>query len=369
LKKKESNRHEKNKLERNGPKMKIAQRELSQKVRQLKNVVPPRNSGSNQGILLKNNLLMANNLELGMTAALDAGTQEEFVLPPKAIDMIEWLPDGMTDIHNAGETVIIESACGKACFQTFPVSEFNEINIKEEKTGAFACGGDTAGAIGKVMYACAADNIKPALNGVFLDCDGERLNIVACDGYRLAWNQIQYPEKFTAAIPKASLQKALSIGSNSDFSLCLGDKNNAVIKSGDYAVYTRLLGGHYIDYRQMFKEYPIKVIAGRSELLDSLSRSLICMDDKYNTPVILAVSGKTMHIGMKTSISDFSETVKLENPAPGEFEIAFNPRYLADTLRAFDEETLEFHYSMPTEPVIVCGENMKALVLPVRLKS
>lgn len=350
--------------------MKIDQKELSQKVRQLKNVVPPRNMTLNQGILFKNNMLMANNFELGVTAMLDVNTREEFVLPPKAIDMIEWLPDGIISIQNAGNAIIIESSCGKICFQTFPVSEFNEINTSEKTTETFVCDGDeTVKAIEKILYACSTNGNKPVMGGVLFECDGEHLNFVACDGYRLAWSQIPYPDKFTAIIPKTSLQKAFSIGFKGDMSLYMGGKNNAVIKSGDYTVYTRLLTGEFINYRQMFKEYPVKIIVERAELIYSLTRSLICMDDRFHSPVILEGSGDALNISMKTSISDFNETVWLQRPVTESFKAAFNPRYLIDTLKSFDEEVMDIHYSTPAEPLIIYGNKMKALVLPVRLNN
>jgi DNA polymerase-3 subunit beta len=353
--------------------MKIEQHEIARKLKQMKSVVPSKATlPSFEGILFSQNTLTANNLELAMTATLPIESAEEFILPKKAIEMIENLPDGEIYIHADGEKITIKSTAGTSCFQTVSVKDFPAVNKGEEAIATiFLDGEEIIRTVNQVLYAVQPSPTKPIMSGVYFEADGEYLNIVGCDGYRLAWNQLQYPEKFTAIIPKASLQKVFSIGFHGDLILRLNGEKNAVIQSGDYTCYTRLLEGQYINYRDMFnKEYPLKTAVCREALLNCVKRALICAGDKIAAPVVLRGNERTLTVSTQSEISDFSETIEIQGVIPEEmnFKIGFNGHYLSETLKAFAEETVELHYSTPLEAVRIYGEKMKALCLPVRLK-
>ena len=349
--------------------MKIEQKEISKKLKQLKDIIPPRETTQNQGILFKNNELVANNLELGLSAKLDVESSEEFIIPPKAINMISSLTDEVIDVRLDKNKIIIKSNSGTSRFQTFPVDNFPMINSENEGEETFVCDSEEfAEAIGRVMYACSVHSTKPTMTGVLLEGDGKYLNLVACGGYRLAWNQIECSEKFSAIIPKTSLQKVLSIGFKNEMRLHTSGNRKAVIKSGDYTAYTGLLEGEYIKYRTMFKDNGIKTTVERTELIASLNRALICIDNKASNPIVVEVKGDVMNISLNTSESNFNENIYINGEVEN-IKIGFNPRFMIDVLKSFSEETLDLYFGTALEPLIVQGKTMKALLLPVRLRN
>jgi DNA polymerase-3 subunit beta len=53
-------------------------------------------------------------------------------------------------------------------------------------------------------------------------------------------------------------------------------------------------------------------------------------------------------------------------------EIAFNPRYLIDALRAVDEDKLTIKFTTPLSPCIIRSmetDSFKYLILPLRIRS
>ncbi|MDR2558888.1 MAG: hypothetical protein LBC86_05005 [Oscillospiraceae bacterium] len=236
--------------------MKIQQSEIAKKLKQLKSLISAKSS-INQGVLFKKNMLMANNFELGVTIAIDAdaAADEIFVIPPKAIDMIESLPNEIIDIRfmsdKAGEKIIVKSENGSSKFQTIPAADFQEVKGFDEGDKPFVCDAvEIEDALARIMYACAVADNKEVFKGVLLEGDGENLNIVACDGVRVAWNRIKYAGEISVVVPKESLVKAFSLGLKDDVTLDFNG-NNAIIKSGDYTVYTRLYNGEFINYRKL----------------------------------------------------------------------------------------------------------------------
>lgn len=351
----------------------IAKSEIAKELKKLKSLTPAKKADEVNGVLFKNNMLMANNLEITATAKLDVETDEAFVIPMKAIELIENLPAGEIKITEKGSRLYIESKSGKSSFSTFPVSDFPLFDIVDltERQATFGYDSEAvAEAINKVLYACGVNSARPVMNGILLRSDGKNLNIVACDGYRLAWNQIAYSGNIDAVIPKSTIQKVLSLGLQGNIELYTIDDKKAAFKTEKYTVYTRLLEGQYINYENMFKEegYDTKASVKRVELLESVARSLICANSNGIPKTILeSTEGGNLAITLKDTIADFREEVEVFSDIANPIKIGFNPRFLIDCLKSSDEDNIDVYYKNSDKALILLDGGLKQLVLPVRM--
>ena len=348
----------------------VEQKDFSTKLRQLKNVVPIKTITEIKGVLFKDNMLQANNSELALTAKIDIDSSEEFIIPEKAIELIEKLPDGVIDIHLVKDKVIVNSEYGTSRFATAPVSEFQQIDTSGEKAKAFEYNAkDIVEAIRKVIYAINPNN-QQAFSGLLLQSDGEYLNFVGCDGNRLVWNKVKFKGSISAIIPKSTIEKILTLTINSNIDIYTIGNKNAIINSDEYTIYTRLISGKYMDYKSHFeKEYEFKAAVNRLELLDCLNRALICTDSVNKSPTVISVSNGKINIEIKTGSSEFKESVKFTGNLPDDMKIGINAKYLVDALRNFDSESVEIHYNTPVTAIRLCKDDLKALVLPIRLSA
>ena len=91
--------------------MKIQKMELATKLNQIKGVVPKKTTMPIlQGILVKEGYLIANNLEMTVKAKLEGTEGECFIIPERAFDLINNLPDGEVDISvSNGNTMTIRA--------------------------------------------------------------------------------------------------------------------------------------------------------------------------------------------------------------------------------------------------------------------
>ena len=91
--------------------MKIQKTELAAKLNQIKGVVPKKTTMPIlQGILVKEGYLIANNLEMTVKAKLEGTEDECFIIPERAFDLINNLPDGEIDITiSGGNTMTIKA--------------------------------------------------------------------------------------------------------------------------------------------------------------------------------------------------------------------------------------------------------------------
>lgn len=351
----------------------IEKSEIAKELKKLKSLTPSNKTDEVNGVLFKDNMLVANNFEMTATAKLPVETNEAFVIPMKAIELIENSPSSKIEITEKNNRLCVKSKCGKSTFATFGIDKFPPCDIADlsEQIAAFAYDGETvADAISKVLYACGVNAARPVMNGILLQSNGETLDIVACDGYRLAWNQIPYTGNIKAVIPKGTIQKILSFGLNGSIKLYAIDNKKAAFKTEKYTLYTQLLEGDYINFTTFFKEdgYNTKATVKRTELLESVARSVICANEKYATKMILeSTEDGKLSVSLKNEIADFRETITVYNDFNASVKSAFNPRYLIECLKASDEDNIDILYKNSEKGIILLDGELKQLVLPMRM--
>ena len=82
--------------------MKIQKTELAQKLNKIKGVVPKKTTQAVlQGILVKDGYLIANNMEMTVKAKIEGTEGKSFIIPERAFDLINNLPDGDMEISAA----------------------------------------------------------------------------------------------------------------------------------------------------------------------------------------------------------------------------------------------------------------------------
>jgi DNA polymerase III sliding clamp (beta) subunit (PCNA family) len=323
-----------------------------------------------EGILFRNNRLTAYNLEYGITAELDVETDETFILPERAVEMIEALPDGVVDITADDNNMIsIQIGSIKNRFSSEPACDFPEIPHIDGAGGRFELPWEELEkAISSVCYVVPVKSQRRALLGVLFDAGAEWLNIVACDGYRMAWSRQRMGAEFEFIIPRDCIQKLLSIGLKESIEITF-NKNHAIFKTPEYTVFTRLIEEKFLKYETALPPPINTTVINRDIFMECTRRALICQDKTQKPYATLRFGGREMEIAMKSGVSDYSETIRLEKELPNAIELGVNAAYLFDALRNFPAETMTVGLSSPTQPITLTDGDFKAMVLPVRISK
>lgn len=352
--------------------MRIEKSELAQKIGKLKNVVPKRTTMPVlQGILVKDGYLIANNMELAVKAKIDGIEDEPFIIPAKAFDLISNLPDGMMEIvpENKGGTftITIKAEKIKNKYQTMNPSEFVLPNMEAEGGGAFTIRSEALlTSMRRVSYAIPAKGTNQTMCTLCLQAASGNLNFVGLDGHVLAWDRVDFEGEFELLIPKATVDRILSIGIFGDVSI-RHNANGAIFSTNDYEIYTRIAEGEYYKYSAMFKDLPLHTVVTKSDLLDAMVRAKMCTDER--SPARFTLSGNDLSISIKDASTDYHETVELQEEITQELTIGFDARLVIETLKAFDCDNVAVNLETPRMPMIIEAEDsdFRAMVLPVNI--
>lgn len=348
--------------------MKIQKTDLTQKLNKIKGVVPKKTTMPVlQGILVRDGYLIANNMEMTIKAKIEGTEREFFIIPDRAFDLINNLPDGEMEISAAaGNIITIKADKIKNKYQTpdpaqFPATasqnEGRELRIKAETL---------LESMKRVSYAVPAQNTNKVMTAMCLQATGGQLNFAGLDGHVLAWDKIDYDGEFELLIPKNTVDKMKSLGLSGEVQI-RHNKTGAVFITEDFEIYTRLIEGEYFKYQTLFKELPLHTVVSRIALLDAMTRAKMCTGERC--PVRFELDGGSLSLSIKDKTTDYHETIELQEDIAEALTIGFDARLVLETLKAFDCENVGLSFGGPKMPMIVEAEDsdFKTIVLPVAI--
>ena len=348
--------------------MKIQKTDLAQKLNKIKGVVPKKTTMPVlQGVLVRDGYLIANNMEMTVKAKIEGIEGESFIIPERAFDLINNLPDGEMEISvAAGNIITIKADKIKNKYQTLDPAQFpatasqdngSELRIKAEML---------LESMKRVSYAVPAQNTNTVMTAMCLQAAGGQLNFAGLDGHVLAWDKIGYDGEFELLIPKNTVDKMKSLGLSGEVQI-RHNKTGAVFITEDFEIYTRLIEGEYFKYQTLFKELPLHTVVSRIALLDAMTRAKMCTEERC--PVRFEMDGGALSLSIKDNTTDYHETIELQEDIAETLTIGFDARLVLETLKAFDCENVGLSFGGPKKPMILEAEDsdFKTIVLPVAI--
>ena len=156
-------------------------------------------------------------------------------------------------------------------------------------------------------------------------------------------------------------------------------RKNIVFEIGDIVFFSRLIEGEYIDYDRIIRpEQKIKVEVSKEKIMRALERAALITEEKIagsvRSHVKLNIEGENIQISAVSTNGSSYEEIPVVHEGE-DILIAFNNRYLMDSIRACDTEKVLLSLSTPltsmnVEPV--GGETDMSelyMLLPVRMKD
>lgn len=349
--------------------MKIQKIELATKLNKIKGVVPKKTTMPIlQGVLVKEGCLIANNMEMTVKAKIEGIEDECFIIPERAFDLINNLPDGEIDISVTEKNYIILKADKiKNKYQTMDSEQFPIVSTQGEETEFTIKAETLLDSMKRVSYAVPAQGNNAIMSSMCLQATGGQLNFIGLDGHVLAWDRVDYDGEFELLIPKNTVDKLKSLGLSGDVRI-RHNETGAMFITDDFEISTRLVAGKYFKYRNMFNELPLHTVVAREKLLDAMIRAKMCTEERC--PVRFKLKDNQLNLNIKDNITDYHETIDLQEKISEPLTIGFDARLVLETLKAFDCENVGISFGGPKMPMIVEAEDsdFKTIVLPVAIK-
>ena len=238
--------------------------------------------------------------------------------------------------------------------------------------------------LSQVDHAIAKKDINPALMGARFDIEDNMLYIVASDAVRLALRKepLQFDEMGFIVPEKTVLEltRNLSDSDDEEISIII-DRNQICFFKEDYAIFSRLLDGKFVDYKKLAESNSNREITVNTrEFASSLERSLLFINEKFKNPVVCEIDDENncIHLSCRTGLGEFDEEISVtkakvndEITEKKKFSIAFNPRFMIDALKNSNCDEVKLEFLSELAPIKIMppeGKDVLFVVVPVRLK-
>jgi len=341
-----------------------------------------------EGILIQTNdkevKLTTYDLEIGIEYIIEAQVEEEGATVVNAImfsEIIRKLPDTEIKIYiNDKNLLVIECEGSLYKLATMNPNEFPELpQISVENTIELEQNA-LKEMIRKTIFAVSTEENRPIFTGCLFEVVDNKLNLVAVDGFRLAWKSKYLQTKtnnFSAVIPGRTLNEINKIMLDSFENIKIGiAKNQALFEMENCKIVTRLLDGEFLNYSNVIPSmWDTRIRVTKSnmqncfERISLISSSSIEKEKKY--PVKVSIDIGKVIISCTNQTGDAKEEMYVSTEGKN-LEAGFNPKYFLDAFRAIDDEEVFIDFGTSISPCIirpVDDGDYIYMILPIRMKE
>ena len=219
--------------------------------------------------------------------------------------------------------------------------------------------------INETAFACSDKETKPALTGVNLAAENNKLRVVATDSYRLATKTIDLDNSisFNITIPAKYLSEVYhSLSNEKEITISI-DRQKISFLFNDTIIETRLIDDEYPDTTRLIpNDFARKLVVSSKKLLNALERSSFIKADGKNI-VKLDINSDRIHLttSNQEGFSSFDEIDVIEfNAEP--LEISCHGIYLHDAIKAINSDEINILFNDDTKPFIVKKDEDDSLI-------
>jgi DNA polymerase-3 subunit beta len=331
--------------------------------------------------------LTTTNLDLGIRCRIKADVSEPggLTLPVRKLaTIIRELPQNEIFIEtNENNQAKITSGGSNFKIMGISTEEFPPLPTFENRHVFELPQTEIVSMLKSVSYGQSSDENRYILNGVYFNFADEKLTLVATDGRRLALTaldtEISEDNAGSLILPAktvAELERLMGKGDKvkiafndrqAAFEISIDDSSDTGLVDHLYLV-SKIVEGNYPNYRQVIpKETEHRVKIERELMLECVHRAALVTSDKSNS-VKLKVSKNLLEIsGSSAEYGESHESMAIAYDGP-EVQVAFNPQFLIEPLKALTKDEVFFEFKDELSPgLFKTLDNFICVVMPLRL--
>ena len=341
-----------------------------------------------EGILIQTNdnevKFTTYDLEIGIEYIINCQVQEQGATVVNAImfsEIIRRLPDSEIKITlDEKNLLVIECEGSLYKLATMNPEEFPELPQISIENSIEMEQNSLKDMIRKSIFAVSTEENRPIFTGCLFEIKNNKLNVVAVDGFRLAWKSKFLQNKindFSAVIPGRTLNEINKIILDSYDTIKIGvAKNQALFEMENCKIVTRLLDGEFLNYASVIPEnWETRIRVDKNaiqncfERISLISSSSIEKEKKYPVKVTIDIGKVTISCTNQTGDAKEEMYVTTEGQ---NLEAGFNPKYFLDALRAIDDQEIFINFGTSISPCIIKPVeegDYTYMILPIRMKE
>lgn len=227
-------------------------------------------------------------------------------------------------------------------------------------------------ALSQTIESSSISETRPELNGVFIGSSEKMISIAATDSFRLAERllDIKDGQNKSIIIPRTTVLeiiRILDLKEQENLILTVSD-NQVFILGSDFELISRLIDGHYPEYKKIIPEKYITTVTLNKKELEKNIRMASIFSSSISD-IKISVDEHSLKVSAKNSdrgeINSKIDTVIKGSP----FEILINYNYILDGIKIIKDDNVLIEFTGQGSPLVIKGEKDKSItyvIMPLR---
>ena len=329
----------------------------------------------------KNNNIQLTATDLEMQISLNieskfSGELSTTISAKKLLDICRSLSEAI-DIDMISNDSRITVKAGKSRFnlQTLPAADYPIMTkVTDNNTQIQISQIALKKLLKQVEFAMAQQDIRYYLNGLLIEVNENKLNIVGTDGHRLSFTSTilnKSYEKTEVILPRKTVIELIKLLNDSE------EEVNIEINAGqvnftfsDIKLISKVIDGKFPDYHRVIPVgHQNTFSVNRLTVLTAMQRASILSNEKYRGIRMVLSNNNLKLISTNTEQEEAEEELEIDYIKDA-LDIGFNVTYLIDVLNNVNDETIKFSFADANSSCLITipnDENYKYVVMPMRI--
>ena len=293
----------------------------------------------------------------------------------RLVDIIRNMPADIIEFEVLeGLKIIIQSGTSKYNLNCFDPTEYPHIKIEEHKNPIVINSNVLRSIISQTVFAISTQESRPLLTGINIKINGDILECIATDSYRLAKKIIKLAspvdEEINIVVPGKNILELDKILTD-DEPLELHIFNNKILFKYKTIIFqSNLLAGTYPNTTNLIpNEFNIMLNTNLSEYNSSIVRASLLTSSRDKNIIKMHLDKNIIEISSIAEQGSSLEKVNVESNTSESFDISFSARYMLDALKTFKDENIMILLNGDTKPIVIKStedESLIQLILPIK---
>jgi DNA polymerase-3 subunit beta len=333
--------------------------------------------------------LSATNLELGISAWIDARVEDEggLTVPARTFaDLVSNLPsqDVILSVDTRTQTLNVKCGTLNTDIKGISADEFPPMPAPDLDAAIPLNVGNFKEMIGQVVFAASTEDSRPNLTGVHMSFEDEVLEMAATDGYRISISRAAMvgmgKQKLEALIPARALSELSRVAVNGDETLQMTfppGRGQVIFHLKDVELVSQLIEGNFPNYNAIIPPtFKTRTVLSTGDLLKACKQTeIIAREGNYIARLDIqpgedGESVAQLDISANSEQTGSSEVIVDASVEGVPLLISFNIRYLREALEVIKTSTVILETNAANTPGLlrpVDDESFKHIIMPMNI--
>ena len=291
------------------------------------------------------------------------------------LEIIRKLPN--TDIKIEvvdGLKIIISTDSTVYNLNCLNTADYPQLNFEKSKQPIVIASDVLKKVIHQTIFAVSTQESRPLLTGLNFKINGNILECIATDSYRLAKKTITLDEQYDSydlVIPGKNINELDKIISG-DGNVEIHPFNNKIIfVYENYQFQSSLLSGSYPNTANLIpSDFEIILTTSLNSYFSAIDRAALLTQNKDKNIVKMETKASELLITSYASeIGKVEETVSINKSSSKDLSISFSSKYMLEALKTLEDEELLILLNTDSKPIVLKStkdESLIQLILPIK---